>query len=191
MDLDAISYPWLTLPNALMNLGLAVLLAWLMAWNDIKTRRIPNYLTLGSALAGLIFQWSSRGWPGVADAFWGLILGFGLLIIFYWKGGLAAGDVKAFAGLGAWLGPWLTIYLFIFTGVSGLFVMVGLLWWRGLLWTKIRQLWRAMLNLILLRSHPALPGVKDNANLDFKGIPYAVAMALGVTALFCWRFFLK
>ncbi len=175
--------------NVLINQVLAILFAWWMAWNDIRTKRIPNYLTLGSALAGLIYQSWSHGWSGVADAFLGIALGFALLIFFYWKGGVAAGDVKALAGLGAWLGPWLTIHLFIFTGISGVFLIVGILWWRGLLWGKIRQIWEAILNLILLRSHPTIAGAKDTPSSKIEGVPYAVAMALGLTALICWRSF--
>jgi prepilin peptidase CpaA len=172
-----------------MNLVLAVMFAWWMAWGDIKTKRIPNYLTVGSALAGLVYQGWSQGWPGVADGFLGIGLGFVLLIFFYWRGRLGAGDVKALTGLGAWVGAWLTIYLFIFTGISGIFLIVGLLWWRGLLWGKIQQLWQAIVNLILLRSHPAAPGAQAAPSSKLAGIPYAVAMAVGLTALICWRSF--
>jgi len=39
-----------------------LILACWMAWGDIRTRRIPNYLTLGAALAGLGFQFGTHGW---------------------------------------------------------------------------------------------------------------------------------
>lgn len=190
MGPDSPTYLNLAWPNAPLNLVFPWLLAWWMAWSDMKTKRVPNYLTFGSAAAGLIYQGWSHGWPGVADGFLGMGLGFALLIFFYWKGGLGAGDVKALAALGAWLGPRQTIYLFIFMAISGVFVIIGLLWWRGLLWGKIRQLGAGLLNLILLRPHAAISGAKAAPGQKTTGIPYAMSMALGMTALIIWRSFI-
>jgi len=181
------TYINLAWPHASLNLVFPLVLAWWMALCDLQTRRVPNYLTLGSAAAGLVYQWWSHGWPGVGDGFLGIGLGFVLLIFFYWKGGLGAGDVKALAALGAWLGPGQTIYLFIFMAISGVLAIVGFLWWRGLLWGKIRQIWGGLLNLILLRPHPPISGTKATPGKKTEGIPYAVAMALGMTALISWR----
>ena len=51
------------------------------AWMDLRTRRIPNFLTLGTAVAGLGFQWGYGGWEGLANGFGGLAVGFGLLVL--------------------------------------------------------------------------------------------------------------
>ena len=32
-----------------------------IAWGDVKTRRIPNYLTLSIALGGLVYQLAAHG----------------------------------------------------------------------------------------------------------------------------------
>jgi Flp pilus assembly protein protease CpaA len=95
-----------------------VLAGW-MAWGDARTRRIPNYLTLATALSGLGFQFGAHDWPGLGQGLLGLCVGFALLIGFFLKGGMGAGDVKALAALGAWLGPLATLYLFIYMGLSG------------------------------------------------------------------------
>ena len=81
------------------------LLSVVMAAGDWRSRRIPNYLTFGGALAGVAFQTAVFGWPGLAQALLGLFLGLGLLLLPYVLGGMGAGDVKALAALGAWLGP--------------------------------------------------------------------------------------
>lgn len=167
-----------------------LLLAIWMAWRDVKTLRIPNYLTFGCALAGLGFQLGFNGWSGLADGFLGMILGFGLLIPFYIKGGLGAGDVKALAGLATWLGPLQTLYLFIYMGISGGILAVFYLWWKGLLWTKIRQIWEFLVNFVLLtllKSRPALLGSATPVAKS-EGIPYAVPLAMGM-AILCWRGF--
>jgi prepilin peptidase CpaA len=115
-----------------------------------------------------------------------MCLGFALLILFYWKGGLGAGDVKALAALGAWLGPLQTIYLFIYMAFSGIILIVFFLWWRGLLWGKIRQLWAFLLNRILTRGYGSVPPSAPTPGPKSQGVPYAVAMAMGM-AILCWR----
>jgi prepilin peptidase CpaA len=185
---------WLTLTDfaltkAQLKLVLPLFLALWMGWKDLRTNRIPNYLTFGSALAGLGYQAWLNGWTGLADGFLGLGLGFGLLIFFYWKGGLGAGDVKALAALGAWLGPLQTVYLFIYMAISGVLLIVIVLWKRGLLWSKIRQIWGLLLNRLLLRPHPSIPAPAPAPAATAAGVPYAVALAMGM-AILCGRFFL-
>ena len=161
-----------------------VLACW-MAWGDARTRRIPNYLTLGATLAGLGFQLGSHGWPGLGQGLLGFCVGFVLLIGFYLKGGMGAGDVKALAALGAWLGPLPTLYLFIYMGLSGVPLIVIFLWRRGKLRAKARE-WRTLLvNRLLLRSQPSSPALAPTPAKS-EGLPYAVALALGMVLL-CWR----
>ncbi len=81
-----------------------LLLSLGMAGWDLSSGRIPNYLTFGGALAGLGFQLGFHGLPGLLDGLAGLGLGFILLLVPYLLGGMGAGDVKASAALGAWLG---------------------------------------------------------------------------------------
>ena len=110
-----------------------------MGWNDARTRRIPNYLTLSCALAGLGYQLGFHGLHGLTDGLLGMVLGFGLLILFYLKGGMGAGDVKALAALGTWLGVWGTIYLFVYMAFAGAVLVTLVLWWQGVLWSRIKR----------------------------------------------------
>lgn len=152
-----------------------------IAWGDVKTRRIPNFLTLGIALGGLAYGMLSQGWTGLAAALGGMLLGFGFLILPYIWGGMGAGDVKALSALGAWLGPMSTIYLFCYMGIAGGLMALVVLGWRGLLWARIRQGWTIVINLVLcqyagLRA-PGIPSQK------IEGIPYGVAIAAGMVVL--------
>jgi prepilin peptidase CpaA len=176
------------------NLVLPLLLALWMAWGDIRSNRIPNYLTLGCALTGLGFQLGFHGLSGLADGLLGMVLGFGLLIFFYWMGGMGAGDVKALAALGTWLGPWQTLFLFVYMAFSGLLVILVFLWWHGLLWEKIRRLWQILLSWILLRSHPSTSTSTSSSSASppapKERIPYGAALALGMVIL-CVRGFIS
>jgi prepilin peptidase CpaA len=163
------------------NLLIPLILTLWIAWGDLRTRRIPNYLTLGTALAGLAYNLLTHGLPGLVDGFLGMLLGFAFLILPYLWGGMGAGDVKALAALGAWLGPRLTVFLFCYMGIAGGVIALGFLLWKGTLWQKIKQGWTLLLNLILCRPdtspHPT-PPVKLT-----EGIPYGVAIAVGMIVL--------
>jgi prepilin peptidase CpaA len=163
------------------NLLIPLALTWWIAWGDLRTRRIPNYLTLGTAVAGLAFNFMSHGISGLADGILGMLLGFAFLILPYLWGGMGAGDVKALAALGAWLGPQLTVFLFCYMGIAGGVIAVGYLVWQGILWQKIKQGWTFLLNLILCRPDGA-PRPPSPGQLT-EGIPYGVAIAVGMLIL--------
>ena len=166
------------------DLILPLLLSLGMAGCDLKTRRIPNYLTLSGVLGGLGFQLGYHGLPGLLDGLAGLGLGFFLLLGPYLLGGVGAGDVKASAALGAWLGLWRAFAFFVYTGLCGGLVLIVMLLWQGRLVAQIRTGGIFLLNWVLCRpfdskSAPSAPRPRTT-------IPYGAAMALGM-AMLCWR----
>ena len=166
------------------HLLLPLAIALWIAWGDLRTYRIPNYLTLGATLAGLLYQAAFHGFSGVGSGLLGLALGFFLMFPFYLLGGMGAGDVKALAALGVWLGPGLTLMLFFYMAIAGGFMALGVLIYKGILWAKIRQGWSYLVSWILFRPVGLSPGAAPEA--EVKGLPYGVAIALGMVALF-WR----
>jgi prepilin peptidase CpaA len=166
------------------HLLLPLAIALWIAWGDLRTYRIPNYLTLGTALAGLAFQAYCHGLNGLGSGFMGLGLGFFLLFPVYLLGGMGAGDVKALAALGTWLGPGLTLTLFFYMALAGGCLALAVLLYKGILWAKLRQYWSYLVNLVLIRNAgvPAAPPPRA----EVPGIPYGVAIALGMVTLF-WR----
>jgi prepilin peptidase CpaA len=169
---------WMSLRG---NLLIPLVLTLWIAWGDIKTRRIPNYLTLGTAVAGLAFNFMNHGLNGLADGVLGMLLGFACLILPYLWGGMGAGDVKAMAALGTWLGPKLTIFLFCYMGIAGGVIALGYLAWQGILWQKTKDGWVFLLNLFLSRPDGP-PRPTSPAELT-AGIPYGVAIAVGMLVL--------
>lgn len=151
-----------------------LLIAVWISWSDLKTRKIPNYLTLSAALAGLAYNLVIYGWGGLADGALGLLIGFGFLILPYLMGGMGAGDVKALAALGAWLGPAGTLHLFCYMAVAGGLMSLAVLVWRRLLWQRI---WNMVLCQEKLSALTQVPVQKT------PGIPYGVAMLLGMGLL--------
>jgi prepilin peptidase CpaA len=85
---------------------LAVVLLMLGAASacDVRSRRIPNWLTVATALGGAIAQWTVGGWLAVAGGV-GAGLGLGALLAPFWtKRFLGGGDLKLAVAAGVWVG---------------------------------------------------------------------------------------
>ena len=74
---------------------------------DWRTRRIPNWLTVGGMVYGLVFNatHATSLWVGLAHAGEGLALGLVVLFPLWLLRVMGAGDVKLMAMVGAFVGP--------------------------------------------------------------------------------------
>jgi prepilin peptidase CpaA len=162
------------------------LLSVIMAVGDWRTQRIPNYLTYGGALAGIVFQTAVMGWAGLVQALLGLFLGLVLLLLPYILGGMGAGDVKALAALGAWLGPMGCFSVFCYMGLAGGLMSLGVLIRNGTLWNYLRRGWILLHNLVLCRGQKIIVETLTPTSELTPGLPYGVAIALGMAA-YVWR----
>jgi prepilin peptidase CpaA len=105
----------------LIGLGLAgVACGW-----DLRTHRIPQVLTIGGALAGVVFHLVAGGWSAGATSVAGWLVGILIFLAPFALGGRGGGDVKLLGALGAWLGPTDALWLALYTGVAGLVLAVG------------------------------------------------------------------
>ena len=84
-----------------------ILLAVLVtaAMTDLRSFKIPNWLTMPAMVAGLLSHALINGFPGVLFSLKGLGLGLALFLILYLMGGMGAGDVKLLAAVGSYIGP--------------------------------------------------------------------------------------
>src|SRR6266852_97820 len=98
---------------------IATAAASLAAIMDVRTRRIPNWLTGSLVLGCLVFNVWRGGMVGVATAVAGAALGLAILLPFYALRAIGAGDVKLLAGLGAILGPQVLVSVAIYGAVAG------------------------------------------------------------------------
>ena len=94
---------------------------------DIRSQRIPNWLTFPLILTGLVAHTIVGGLDGLKLAGGGFALGFIAMAIPYFMGVMGAGDVKLMAGVGAWLGTTTTMTAFIFTCIAGGLYAMGVL----------------------------------------------------------------
>lgn len=152
------------------------------AWFDMRTEKVPNWLTYGGAIIGLIF-WTVVGamaahpemptaGVGLGSSFAALLAGLMPVLIIYLLGGFGGGDVKLAGAAGALAGLWkcalsmLIAGSFVFMGMA-IFVMVR----RKLVKRTVSRVIGAALTLAA-RSKPELPD-------DGPRIPVAAALAVG------------
>lgn len=86
---------------------------------DLRERRIPNGLSLGGIVVGVTLHTALRGSDGASTALLGSLAGGLLLFPFYLLRGMAAGDVKLMAAVGAHLGPPLVVIAVLATLIAG------------------------------------------------------------------------
>lgn len=140
--------------------------------SDLRTRRIPNWLTGLLAAAGVAYTLAAG--RGLAHGFGGILVGFVIWVPFWLLGWLGAGDVKLVAAAGAWLGPWATVEASV---VAALLGAVLSLWWllrSGRMRTVVER-------VLLATSAPRLLGGTVVTSGDRQRLaPYAVALVLGL-----------
>src|SRR3954467_3874877 len=98
---------------------------------DLYTRRIPNPLTLGIAIAGLMLAAVGSGPLSMTQAVVGFVLGLVLMLPGHVIGATGAGDVKLFAALGTLLGPSRIGFAFAYTAIVGGALAVVVAVYRG------------------------------------------------------------
>ncbi len=83
---------------------LPALFAAIAGFTDWRSRRIPNWLTVGGLALAILVNSLTRGWAGAKDSLLGAGLGLVLLLPFVLMRSLGAGDWKLIGGLGSFLG---------------------------------------------------------------------------------------
>jgi prepilin peptidase CpaA len=92
---------------------------------DILSYKVPNWVTLPTAIIGIIWHASARGSEGFFYSLEGVVVGFALMIFFYLTGGSGAGDVKLMAAVGGFLGPKGILIAWICTSfVGGIYALI-------------------------------------------------------------------
>ena len=150
---------------------------------DVRTRRIPNVLTLSAALGGLLAHWVVDGPNGALFAASGWLVGLLVFMPFFMLRGMGGGDIKLLAALGAWLGPGETLWLAIYTGIAGGVLALVVAAWKGYLRTALRNV-KSMAGFWVVSGLRPVPGL----TLESKGAPrlaYAVPILAG-TVVTLW-----
>jgi len=107
-------------PLIVLSLGLAA-----AVYIDVRTRRIPNWLTAGIAAGGFGLAFGG-GAVTPLQALLGLLAGLALMMP-------GAGDVKLMAAVGAVVGPDVALRAFLYSAVAGGVFAIAVAVRRGIL----------------------------------------------------------
>jgi len=117
-------------------------------FTDVRTRRIPNWLT--GAIAGAAFGLAFGGGPVTPlRALLGLVVGLALMLPGHIIGATGAGDVKLMAAVGAVVGPDVIFRVFLYSAVAGGVLAVVVALRRG----RFNATLRATTNLVTQPVH--------------------------------------
>ena len=142
---------------------------------DLRTRRIPNALTLTIAAFGAMLAASGVGIVGVWGALAGFALGLLLMLPGHLIGATGGGDVKLFAATGTLLGPAGIAIAFLYTAIAGgVLALVVAIQRRRLQQTVERT-------AALVRTGGANVAEIEDSQADNR-FAYAPAIAFGATA---------
>jgi len=114
-------------PLFVLSLGLAA-----AVYTDVRTRRIPNWLTAGMAAAGFGIAFGG-GVVTPVQATLGLLAGLALMMPGHVIGATGAGDVKLMAAVGAVVGPDMALRAFLYSAVAGGVFALAVAMRRGIL----------------------------------------------------------
>lgn len=165
-----------------LNIFVGTLLA-LACVSDLRTRRIPNVLTLSAAGAAVLFHAATGGWSAVGWSLAGLFVGALLFFPMFALRGMGAGDVKLLAALGAWLGPGQVAAVALATSLAGGAIAIIVAFAHG-------YLRKALRNLYLLLMHWRVAGVQPLPAVTLERaagprLAYAFPIAIG-TVVTLW-----
>ena len=171
------------LPQQLTSTACALFCASIGSVHDLRDRRIPNTLCGSAVLAGLALHTAFGGWHGLGDsAVAGLVAGF-LTLIFWFAGGMGAGDVKLMAAVGCLTGFTLLPETLLSTAIAGGLLAVAVSLYHG----RMRE---TMRNVTVLVDHHRAQGLEPHPDFNLTSpqahsLPFALPIAAGCFVTFC------
>lgn len=156
-------------------LGLTLSIA---AYTDWRDHRIYNKLLGPAFLFALTFHTLNEGTVGIKFSLYGALLGFILLLLPYFLGGMGAGDVKLLAVIGAFGGPDFVAHSFLYGAVIGGIISAALLVRRKALGVTLKR----FLLILPLFSVDSLK--EDMREARKEKFPYGIAIVIGTVLAF-------
>lgn len=140
---------------------------------DLRTTRIPNFITLPVFLAGLVYSFLTER---ILSSVAAVVVTGTVFVIGFLRGGLGGGDVKLMAAVAAWGGFPFAIMTLMITGIVG-----GI----QALYLTIPGLWQSAIRI--LSGQPALPIIREFMETYGKRpFVYGPAIALGSILAIVW-----
>lgn len=159
----------------------------IVAIADTLTQRIPNVLTVPAAAVALTLSIAFHGMAGCIAAGAGLLIGLAAFLPFYLLGGFGAGDVKALAAVGAFVGPQgalLAAACTLIVGAVGALIVLLVIGGFSALHSMLSR-W-TLAGYIMSTTGKATHISAPEGDAARRRFPYGIAIACGTTASLLW-----
>ncbi|CAG0941735.1 leader peptidase (prepilin peptidase) / N-methyltransferase [Candidatus Brocadiaceae bacterium] len=155
---------------------------------DIRSHKIPNWLTFPSMLVGIGYHTYTNGYHGLLFSMSGMFLGIALFIPFYLASGMGAGDVKLLGSVGSVLGVKGVFIACLGTAIIGGVYAIILLAIHGYLRETMKRYWSMLATFMITRKFMYIP---PEGSKKMPVLCYGVAIAVGtVLSIFMKQNFL-
>jgi prepilin peptidase CpaA len=137
------------MPIALAPYAVAMVVTLVAAITDMRTGRIPNWLTYPLLVAAPIASGLIGGAEPFLRSLLGVVLCGAVPLLLFMRGAMGGGDVKLFAVLGGILGPAGGVEVQFFAYVAVTFLLLARMAWDGKLLNTLGNVGRAGFNLVV------------------------------------------
>jgi prepilin peptidase CpaA len=165
--------------------GVLLLLLVIASFSDYATYKIPNWLTFGGMLFGLIYNsvvpFSTIPHHAFLWAAGGLLIGFCIMLPFYAMKIMGAGDVKLMAMIGASLGVSDTFYVVLFSFIIGGIAAIGFAIANQALTRMLVNIKNISQIFILTAISGFRPEVTIEKEQSVGKLPYGICISMGTT----------
>jgi prepilin peptidase CpaA len=150
---------------------------------DVRTRRIPNWLTGPGILLGLSLHLLLGGWRSLSGSLAGGLLAGFVFLLFHLAGGMGAGDVKLITAVCCLAGLSAVAGILLGTALLGGLFAVALALLRHRLKDTLANMGRLVVHhgCAGLRPHPQV----NLTNPGTLRLPYGLAIAAGAGSSLC------
>jgi prepilin peptidase CpaA len=161
--------------------GVLVALVAIGACTDLRSRRIPNWLSGLLLVSGIVLSMTRLGLVSPAQALAGAAVGLAVPLVLHILGGVGAGDVKLLCGIGAWVGPRGVMLVIAGAALAGLVLVLAQCAIERRMGVLLRNTGLLALSLINLPrlglDHVVETGQRCQSAL--RPLPYAVTVLAG------------
>jgi prepilin peptidase CpaA len=173
------------MPLPISIIGITVVFLGACALTDLRTRRIPNVLSVSGLVAGLVLNAFIGGLGALGGSLAAAGLMLAILFVPFALGGIGGGDVKMMTAVGALLGIEFSFAALALGMILGGIVMVIHLIRLGRLREKLTSVRTRVTGALLTRSlSPLRISAEDSETI---ALPYSVPLGVGTIAVLAVR----